>query len=82
LRPSIEEALGSSQWFILLASAEAAKSEWVNREVEWWIANRAPDRLLIVKTGPGLAWDEQERDWAADALVPSALRGVFTDQPD
>jgi hypothetical protein len=28
-----------------------------------------------------LAWDEQKGDWAADAPVPPALRGVFTDQP-
>lgn len=27
---SIDEALGSSQWFILLASPDAAESEWVN----------------------------------------------------
>jgi hypothetical protein len=81
LWPSIEGALSSSQWFIVLASAEAAESRWVNREVEWWVANRPPGRLLVVGTGPGLAWDEQKRDWAADAPVPPALRGVFTDEP-
>ena len=35
LWPSIQDALSSSQWFILLASAEAAKSEWVNRGVRF-----------------------------------------------
>jgi hypothetical protein len=81
LWPSVEEALNSSQWFILLASADAAESRWVNREVQWWTANRPTDRLLVVGTSPGLAWDEQKRDWTADALVPPALRGVFTDEP-
>ena len=42
---SIEDALRSSQWFILLASADAARSVWVNREVQWWRANR-PMSLL------------------------------------
>ena len=74
---SIEDGLSSSQWFILLASADAAESEWVNREVQWWIANRSPGRLLVVGTSPGLAWDEQKRDWANDAPVPPALRGAF-----
>ena len=60
LWPSIEGALSSSRWFILLASADAAESEWVNREVQWWIANRSPGRLLVVGTSPGLAWDEQK----------------------
>src|SRR4029077_88574 len=81
LWPSVEEALNSSQWFILLASADAAESRWVNREVQWWIANRPPSRLLVVGASPGLAWDEQKRDWAADAPVPPTLRGVFTDEP-
>jgi hypothetical protein len=78
---SIEEALKSSQWFILLASADAAKSEWVNREVRWWLTHRSPDRLLVVGTDSALAWDEQRRDWAADARVPPALRGVYTAEP-
>jgi hypothetical protein len=67
LWPSIEDGLSSSQWFILLASADAAESEWVNREVQWWTANRSPGRLLVVGTSPGLAWDKRRVDWAADA---------------
>jgi WD40 repeat protein len=78
---SIEGALQSSAWFILLASPDAARSAWVNREVRWWRDNRPIDRLLVVGTSPGLAWDEQRNDWDADAPVPSALRGAFTAEP-
>ena len=78
---SIEDALNSSRWFILLASADAAQSKWVNREVRYWLAHRAPDRLLVVGTDPGLAWDEQKQDWAAGAPVPPALRGAFSAEP-
>jgi hypothetical protein len=81
LWPSIEDALGSSRWFILLASADAARSAWVNREVQWWLEHRGPDQLLVVGTSPGLAWDERARDWAADAPVPPALRRTFTEEP-
>jgi hypothetical protein len=81
LWPSIEDGLSSSQWFILLASADAAQSKWVNREAQWWIDHGSRDRVLVVGTSPGLDWDEQKRDWAADAPVPSALRGAFRDEP-
>jgi hypothetical protein len=78
---SIEDGLNSSRWLILLASTDAAQSEWVNREVRHWLAHRSPDRLLVVGTDSGLAWDEQRQDWAADAPVPPALRGAFSAEP-
>ena len=81
LWPSIEDSLSSSQWFLLLASPGAAESRWVNREAQWWVENKSLDRLLVVGTSPGLAWDDQARDWAAGAPVPSALRDAFRDEP-
>lgn len=33
---SIENALASSAWLVLMASPPAARSIWVNREVTWW----------------------------------------------
>lgn len=70
----VEEGLTSSAWLVLLASAESARSEWVNKEVAWWLDNRSPARLLIVATSPGLAWDHPASDWVPDAPVPPALR--------
>ena len=78
---SITQALSESKWFVILVSAKTAQSVWVNREIEWWLANRSSRRLLIVATGPGLAWDAQLGDWAADAPVPAALRGVLAQEP-
>lgn len=79
---SIEQALARPRWFILLASASAAESKWVNREIEWWLRDPARrDRLRIVATGSALEWDEAEGDWADDAPVPPALRGVFAAMP-
>jgi hypothetical protein len=78
---SIQQALEASEWFVLLASAESAASEWVNREVLWWRANRSPDRILIAATSDGLAWDSSKGDWADSAPLPPALRGLFADEP-
>ncbi len=78
---SIEDGLASSRWFILLASHVAAESVWANREVQWWRDHRSPDRVLVVGTSPGLAWDERAGDWVVDAPVPEALRGAFAAEP-
>ena len=78
---SIENALQFSEWFILLASPDASRSTWVNREVQWWIDHRTVERMIVVGTSPGLIWDERLGDWAASAPVPPALRGAFPTEP-
>jgi len=55
---SIERALASSAWLVLMASPEAARSPWVDREVAWWRANKSPQRLLVVLTEGEFAWEE------------------------
>ncbi|HEX8865782.1 MAG TPA: TIR domain-containing protein, partial [Lentzea sp.] len=47
---SIEEALAGSRWLILMASPEAAASEWVNRELEWWLEHKSAQHILVVLT--------------------------------
>ena len=53
---SITEALNSSEWFVLLLSPEAAQSEWVNREVEYWKTERDRSRILPVLTDGTFEW--------------------------
>jgi hypothetical protein len=53
---AIETALTDSAWFVLFASPRAAESEWVGREVKWWLAHRDPRRLLILVTDGEFAW--------------------------
>jgi hypothetical protein len=38
LWPSIQNALDSARWFILLASPESARSRWVREEITYWIS--------------------------------------------
>jgi WD40 repeat protein len=79
---SIQHALDSSEWFVLMASSEAARSPWVNKEIEHWVATTPPDRILPVVTDGGWAWDAERGDFAADSTaVPAALRGIFVEEP-
>ena len=79
---SIQKALDGSQYFVLLASPEAARSTWVNREIEHWIATKPIDRILPVVTGGTWQWATDSGDFTAGSTaVPDALRGAFTDEP-
>jgi WD40 repeat protein len=80
---SIETALQSSDWFVLLLSPEAAASPWVDREVAWWREHKDPNRILPVLTDGELLWDEQCRtlDAKVSSAVPPSLIGAFADEP-
>ncbi|GIE36654.1 hypothetical protein Ait01nite_096990 [Actinoplanes italicus] len=79
---SIQTALDGSEYFVLLASPEAAQSRWVNREIEHWIATKSANRILPVVTDGEWAWDQEHHDFTEDSTaVPAALRGVFAEEP-
>jgi WD40 repeat protein len=89
LWPTIQQALEASRYFILLASPTAAKSNWVQQELAWWIRHRKPGTLLIVLTAGTIAWDQTSGDFAwhetdtlpkSDAL-PTTLSGWFGEEP-
>ena len=63
---AIERALVTSEFFILLASPESARSHWVNRELEFWLSQSPPDRLLIIITDGEIAWDRRTGDFEWD----------------
>jgi WD40 repeat protein len=83
LWPSVERALASSRWFVLVTSPTAATSKWVHREICWWLANRPAARLLVVVADGTLAWDEGVGDFDAttSTSLPPALRGAFPEEP-
>src|SRR5215472_10202232 len=56
---SIERNLAQSDYFLLFASPDAARSQWVAKEIQWWRANRPHENLLIVVTDGQIAWDAQ-----------------------
>jgi hypothetical protein len=80
---SIAKAMDESRHFVLLASPNAALSDWVAREVEYWRGNRPPETLSILLTDGEVAWDWKARDfdWARSSAVPLAMGAYFAEEP-
>ena len=67
---------------MLLASEEAARSEWVNKEISHWLTTKAVDHILPVVTGGTWEWDRATGAFtAASSAVPEALRSALSDEP-
>jgi hypothetical protein len=62
---SVRQALDESQYFILLASPDSARSQWVSREVRYWRDHKESERILIGLTDGELAFAD-----GRDAVVP------------
>jgi WD40 repeat protein len=71
---SIEAALSVSEWFVLLASPEAARSEWVTRELTAWLSSKPLERILVVVTDGQLGFMS---DGVVDRGVTTCLPEVF-----
>lgn len=80
---SIIDNLSQAEWFLLMASPQAAESEWVRKEIQWWLANRSPDRLLILVTEGEVKWKGKagDFDWAGTTAIPGILQGELSDEP-
>lgn len=79
---AIEGALDESAWFVLLASPDAATSEWVNKEIAHWLATKSIDRMLPVVTDGTWEWDPSIGDFTAgSSAVPYSLRGALVAEP-
>ena len=79
---SIQAALDQSDWFIVLASPEAAASKWVDREIEYWLKGRPVERILMVLTEGTMKWDASQRafDARTSSAVPPRLMHAFADE--
>ena len=80
---SIETALQRSEYFVFLALPGAAKSQWVSREISWWLENRASKKFLIVLTDGSLLWHESsgDFDWECTNSIPRSLSRAFSEEP-
>jgi tetratricopeptide (TPR) repeat protein len=81
--PTLETALAESRFLILLASAEAARSPWVGKEVSYWLEHKSVDTLLIAMTDGELAWPAGAADfaWTDATPLPPVLKGKFPAMP-
>jgi len=80
---AIEAALVESEYFLLMASPEAASSQWVQREVEWWLANRSADNILILVTNGEIKWDPtlNHFDPSRTTALPASLGTGISQEP-
>lgn len=80
---SITAAMDDSEWFVFLASTDAARSPWVEREIEHWLSHSSVDRLLPVLTEGEWVWDPATNgfDQAASTAVPPILLTAFAEEP-
>jgi hypothetical protein len=85
---SIQDALEHSEYFILLASPQTAKSYWINKEVAYWItkhhtANNGLQKILIILTQGAITWDftKNDFDWEKTISLPKSLQNKFTEEP-
>ena len=76
LWPGIVAHLESAQWLLVFACPAWAASMWCNKEVQWWLEHRSPDRMLIVLTGGDIVWDRAagDFDWSRSTALPTSLR--------
>jgi WD40 repeat protein len=83
LWPSIERALSSSEFFLLLASPQAAQSRWVGDEISWWLMHRESDSLLLILTDGEIVWNRSARDfdWNMTTALPYSLHSAFANEP-
>src|SRR4051812_46321689 len=75
---ALERAMAASEWFILAASPQAARSPYVQREFAWWLDNRTADRILVVLLEGSAKWDAKTD--RVDPQKMTALPPAFLDR--
>jgi WD40 repeat protein len=80
---SIRDALDQSSFFILFASPEAAASQWVAQEADYWTRKNGASHVLIVLTGGTLQWNRSEACFTPESTnaLPAALLRFFPEEP-
>jgi len=67
----------------LLCSPQAAKSDWVPRELDTFLQNSPSDKILLVLTDGELAWDStaEDCDWNRTSAFPRLTKKIFAEEP-
>jgi hypothetical protein len=80
---TIEKALSESEYFLLMASSEAAASPWVQKDVDWWLTNRSVSNILVLLTDGEIEWNSgtNDFDWSRTTALPPILRCRMAQEP-
>jgi hypothetical protein len=80
---TIAAAMDESDYLVALASPESARSPWVGREIEHWVATKPRGTILLALTDGELVWDDARGGFDPErstALHP-ALHDAFHEEP-
>nr|VFJ52553.1 MAG: TIR domain-containing protein [Candidatus Kentron sp. FW] len=80
----IREALQDSEFFLLLASPESARSPWVQSELDLWCrVLKRQDRLIVILLDGHIAVDSKSEriDWSGTDALPAFIKGHLTAVP-
>ena len=80
---SVQSALDQSDYLIVLASPEAAGSDWVDREIRHWLETHDLDTVLLVLTSGEIAWNAGLKAFETDVTdaLPPALVNAYGSEP-
>jgi WD40 repeat protein len=81
LWPDIQRALDESDYFLLLASPEAAASPWVQREVAHWREQRGSEQIILALADGEIAWGANDFDFGRTTALPQTISGAFATVP-
>ena len=75
--------MDESEYLVYLASPVSASSHWVTKEIEYWLANKSIDKLLIVLTEGEIPWDNTTNIFlnAESNSLPGIFDKKFTEEP-
>lgn len=78
----LQENLLSSKYLLYIASPTSAKRDWVNREIEFWLANKRIENFIILKIEGNITWDKKTNNFGASTdAIPKPLYGAYDDEP-
>lgn len=81
----VAEAMDQARYCIVVLSPHSAVSEWVDREIEYWLRTRGPEQLLFVVAGGKVKWDRHTQRFDPErstvALPVSTRPGVLPTEP-
>ncbi|WP_134080608.1 toll/interleukin-1 receptor domain-containing protein [Mycobacteroides salmoniphilum] len=71
----LTEALDKSRYLVVVLSPNSASSEWVNKEIDYWLAHRGRNNLVLVMADGTLIWDDTHGAFNPDGstAAPPAL---------
>ncbi len=69
--------LDASRYLVLLASPDAARSPWVEKEVQHWLATKGLETILLVLVKGDIIWNRGETRF--DDVLTTALPRVLVD---